>query len=78
MFHLSLLEFCITVLPFEPQGSQKVEDEPPYPSIRVKVVISVIHFITERQIRYRSVTLKISNLVIAIICQQKFTRKRTE
>ena len=36
MFHLSLLEFCTTVLPFEPQGSQKVEDEPPYPSIRVK------------------------------------------
>ena len=28
MFYLSLLEFCITVLPFEPQGSQKVEDEP--------------------------------------------------
>ena len=31
MFHLSLLEFCITVLPFEPQGSQKVEDEPHIP-----------------------------------------------
>ena len=28
MFHLSLLKFCTTVLPFEPQGSQKVEDEP--------------------------------------------------
>ena len=28
MFHLSLLEFCITVLPFEPQGSQEVESEP--------------------------------------------------
>ena len=23
-----LLKFCIEVLPFEPQGSQKVEDEP--------------------------------------------------
>ena len=28
MFHLSFLEYCITVLPFESQGSQKVEDEP--------------------------------------------------
>ena len=28
MFILSLLEFCITVLPFEEQGSQKVDDEP--------------------------------------------------
>ena len=28
MFHLSLLEFFTTVLPFEPHGSQKVEDEP--------------------------------------------------
>ena len=28
MFLLSLLEFYITVLPFEPKGSQKVEDEP--------------------------------------------------
>ena len=28
MCHLSILEFCIEVLPFEPQGSQKVEDEP--------------------------------------------------
>ena len=28
MFHVSLLEFCTTVSPFEQQGSQKVEDEP--------------------------------------------------
>ena len=71
MFHLSLLECCIEVLPFEPQGSQKVEDEP-----RVKVTISVNHFITARQKRY--IPLKISNLVIALLCQKSFTQKRTE
>ena len=28
MFHLSLLDCCTEVIPFEPQGCQKVEGEP--------------------------------------------------
>ena len=51
---------------------------PNYPSIRVKVVISVNHFITERQIRYISITLKISNLVIAINLSAKFLNKNAQ
>ena len=65
--------YLLHVLPFEPQGSKNVEE---YPSIRVKVYISVNHFITERQIRY--ITLKISNLAIALFCQKSFTQKSTE
>ena len=47
--------------------------DPMYPSIRVKEVISFNHFITERQIRY--IPIKISNQVIASICQKKFYTK---
>ena len=38
----------------------------PMPSIRVKVIILVNHFLLERQIRY--IPLKIRNLVIVLIC----------
>ena len=44
----------------------------------MKVVISVGHFITERQIRYISITLKISYLVIAINLSAKFLNKNAQ
>ena len=71
---LANLEFRITVLPFEPQCSQKVEDEP---HIHQSVLKWSYQLTILSQKDKQGFTLKISNLLIAYICQESFTQKRT-